>query len=154
MNVAKRALAAILVTAGALAGGAAATGAPAQASPWHPDGPRLLVVAPGVVHQHTPQWVQAYWLGTETVCDFRLTADAPGVDVGYPANTATYTSFYRNASLDRLEPDRTALHLEAHRAGTLPLRLHMAYTHRAADGTCGTKVRHHDLTVRLSVLPA
>jgi hypothetical protein len=134
------------------AAGVAAVAAPAQAAP-HRDGPRLLVVAPSVIFEDSPRWVHAYWLGTGAVCDFRLTADATGVRVGYPANTATYTSFYRDDSLGRLEPDYTALNLTATRTGSVPLDLHMSYTRRRADGTCTKESRHRDLTVRLSVLP-
>jgi hypothetical protein len=139
--------------AATVAVGITAVAAPAQAAPLR-DGPRLLTVAPSVIFEDSPQWVHAYWLGTETVCDFRLTASGPGVRVGYPANTATYTSFYRDDSLGRLEPDYTALNLTGTRAGTVPLRLHMSYTHRKADGTCTERVRTNDLTVRLSVLPS
>jgi hypothetical protein len=135
------------------AGVASAAGSPANAASPLRDGPRLLTVAPGVLFANTQQWVHAYWLGTETVCGFRLTADGPTVEVGYPANTGTYTSFYRNDSLDRLEPDFTALNLTATRVGPAPLRLHLAYQHRTAAGRCAEKVHHSDLTVRLSVLP-
>jgi hypothetical protein len=142
------------VLAACLAAGVVpAVGAPANAASPLRDGPRLLTVAPSVLFADSPQWVHAYWLGTETVCGFRLTADGPTVDVGYPANTGTYTSFFRNDSLDRLEPDYTALHLTGTRAGPAPLRLHLAYQHRTANGRCTEKVRHRDLTVRLSVLP-
>src|SRR3712207_1812320 len=128
MNRAGRALVASMATAAVATAGAA----PAQASPLRGDEPRLLVVNPSVIYQDRPQWVHAFWLGTETVCDFRLTADGPGMVVGYPANTATYTSFYRSDSIGRLEPDYTALHLTGTRAGYVPLRLHMTYKHRAA----------------------
>jgi hypothetical protein len=150
MNWARRVLAVCTAAAGVTA---FAAPAPAAAAALR-DGPRLLTVAPPVIFEDSPRWVHAYWLGTETVCGFRLTAESPTVRVGYPANTATYTSFYRNDSLDRLEPDYTALHLTATRAGPVPLRLHLAYQHRTADGRCTEKVRHRDLTVRLSVLPA
>jgi hypothetical protein len=134
------------------AAGVAAVAAPAQAAP-HRDGPRLLVVAPSVIFEDSPRWVHAYWLGTGAVCDFRLTADATGVRVGYPANTATYTSFFRSDSIGRLEPDYTALHLTAARSGHLPLRLHLAYKHRTADGSCAGPVRHREMTTRIAVLP-
>jgi hypothetical protein len=136
------------------AGVASSVGSPANAAFPSEDGPQLLVVAPSVIFEDSPRWVHAYWLGTESVCGFRLTADAPSVRVGYPINTGTYTSLYRDDSLGRLEPDYAALHLTATRAGQVPLRLHLDYQHRTAEGRCTEKVRHRDLTVRLSVLPA
>jgi hypothetical protein len=156
MNWAGRALVAGLATA-AMATAAMAAGTvaatPAQASPLRGDEPRLLAVDPTVLYQDRQQWVHAFWLGVEKVCDFRLTADGPGMLVGYPANTATYTSFYRSDSIGRLEPDYTALNLTGTRAGHVPLRLHLAYKHRAADGTCGGKVSRRELTTRIAVLP-
>ena len=149
MNWAGRAL----VTGLAALGVATSVAAPAPASPLRGDEPRLLVVNPGVIHEDRPQWVHAFWLGTERVCDFRLTADGPALRVGYPANTATYTSFFRSDSIGRLEPDYTALHLTAVRSGHLPLRLHLAYKHRTADGSCAGKVRHREMTTRIAVLP-
>jgi hypothetical protein len=135
------------------AGVGSAVGAPANAASPLRDGPTLLTVAPSVLFEDTPQWVHSYWLGTETVCGFRLTADGPTVQVGYPVNTGTYTSLYRDDSLGRLEPDYAALRLTGTRSGPAQLRLHLAYQHRTADGRCTEKVHHRDLTVRLSVLP-
>lgn len=149
MSWAGRTLAASMATAAM----ATAVAAPAQASSLRGGEPRLLVVNPSVIYEDRPQWVNAFWLGTETVCDFRLTADGPGLVVGYPANTATYTSFYRSDSIGRLEPDYTALHLTGTRAGHVPLRLRMTYKHRAADGSCAGRVRHREVGVRVAVLP-
>lgn len=143
-----------VLTAGLAAAGILALAAPAQAVPAQRDEPRLLAVAPPVLFEDNGRWVHAIWLGTETVCQFRLTADGQDLQVGYPANTATYTSFYSDDALSRLEPDYTALYLTAGRAGTVPMRMHLAYRHLRPDQSCVGPVRHRTLTVRLSVLAA
>jgi hypothetical protein len=96
------------------------------------------------------------WLGASAVCDFRLTATAPGVTVVYPSNTGSYTSFYRGDSLAPGEIDYTAFRVEAaDQPGAVALRLRLTFT---APGNpepgCAGPVVRRTTTVALGIVPA
>jgi hypothetical protein len=114
--------------------GSLAVGSVAQAAPAY-SGPQLLWSSPVVLRPGQATWVQAYWRTWTDVCDVAITADAPGVDVGYPSNTGTYSSFYRQASLAAGESDYTAFRLTVTGKGsrTVPLRLRVSYVQLPHD---------------------
>jgi hypothetical protein len=100
----------------------------AQARP-NAAGPQLLANAPSVVRAGTPTWVETHWLTGGSVCDFRLTATSTGsVEIGYPSNTAPFSSFYRSADLAAMRADNAAIRVTAPRPGIVPLWLHVSYT--------------------------
>ncbi|GAA0797116.1 hypothetical protein [Spirilliplanes yamanashiensis] len=124
---------AITATVAAAVVGAAplAGAAPAQAAAA---GPRLIVRAVGAIDSGEPTWVSAYWTTGRDICGARVTATAPRVGVGYPANTADHSSFSRGAALARRTVDHTAFRLDAEdtaRTRVTRLTLTMTYTELA-----------------------
>jgi hypothetical protein len=115
-------LAALMVTASLLAGTTVPSSA-SGAAPWP------VTSSPGVVRAGEPTWVEVYWLSWADVCDVKITASAPGVEVGYPSNTGTYTSFSRSSSLAAGAGDYTAVRVRVpQRHGpVVALRLRMTY---------------------------
>jgi hypothetical protein len=147
----RAAVTAAAVTAAILAGSAA------HAAPAGQDGPALLAVAPPVVRAQTPTWLTGHWLARSAVCEFRLTVSGgEDVQVAYPSNTGTYSSFYRADYLGTLRSDYTAFRVTAAAGGEVPLHLRMAYidpdaTYRPGGKCAGRRVTR-TLTVRLAVL--
>lgn len=56
-------------------------------------------------------WVSALWTATKDVCDVKVTGSGPGLRIGYPANTDTYSSFYINSALATGNTDYTAFNV-------------------------------------------
>jgi hypothetical protein len=126
------------LTAAATAALLVAAGGPARADPGSSQGPQLLTVAPPLLVTGAPTWVELRWLTAQPVCDFRLTAmSTADVQVVYPSNTATHSSFYRGDSLGGLRSDYTSIHVTARQAGPAPLTLYLTYR-QAAAGLCTT----------------
>ncbi|MFI7598914.1 hypothetical protein [Actinoplanes sp. NPDC049681] len=108
------------------------TGTPAAASSGEPHPLTPWVRA---VEAHEPTWVDIYWQTGRKICDAEVTVDGRKVDVGYPSNTGTYTSFSQS---DRLEPgrvDRTAINVTAHyrKSAFAPIEATITYTNCRND---------------------
>ncbi|MFI5936859.1 hypothetical protein [Actinoplanes sp. NPDC051494] len=126
-----RRIAAMTMAATAAAGLAAVTtGAPAAAAAR---GPHLITewtrpVAPG-----TATWVDLYWKTGKPVCDAEVRLSGKDVEVTYPANTDTYSSFSKSADLKAGKTDRTAFRVTAayDKSVVVPLEAKLTYH------TCG-----------------
>ncbi len=80
-------------------------------------------------------------IATTDVCAVRVTASGTGVTTGYPANTGTYTSFYRSSSLVAGDLDYTAFRVTVTAPDTriVPVRVRVSYVPRPADDSHGTR---------------
>ncbi|MBG0831822.1 hypothetical protein HS041_29325 [Planomonospora sp. ID67723] len=94
------------------------------------DGLQLVVPTLAAMLPGQQGWVSAMWKATTDVCDVKVTATAPGLTVGYPANTATYTSLYDSSALLTDAMDFTALNLAVPAGASGPVRvtLNISYT--------------------------
>ncbi len=125
----KTRLVAALLTGAALS--PVVTAAPAVASV---SGPVPITTWTTTVAPHQPTWINIFWTTHQKICDAQVTVAADRVDVSYPVNTATFTSFSQS---DRLKPrrvDYTAVRVTAHHSGRrsfVPLAVTIAYN------TCG-----------------
>jgi hypothetical protein len=124
----KTRLVAAILTAAALS--PMATAAPAVASA---NGPMPITTWTTTVKPHQPTWIDIFWATNKKICDAQVTVVADRVDVFYPTNTATFTSFSQS---DRLKPrrvDYTAVRVTAHHSDRsfVPLTVTIAYN------TCG-----------------
>src|SRR4051812_38816637 len=73
--------------------------AQAPARPAHADNDKGVdlvrpVLAPMLPGQRG--WLAAVWTADRDVCNVRITMTGTGLTVGYPTNTASYSSFYVN----------------------------------------------------------
>jgi hypothetical protein len=101
-----RRVAAMVAAAAAAVGLATATTAtPAAASRRGPHPARTWLMP---VKSHQGTWVSVYWMTGRSICGAELTVASDDVGVGYPANTATYTSFSKDDSLSRGHVDYTS----------------------------------------------
>lgn len=121
-------LVAALLTAAVLSPVATATPAVAAVN-----GPMPVTTWTTSVAPHRPTWITIFWATNKKICDAQVTVAAPRVDVSYPANTETFTSFSQS---DRLKPrrvDYTAVRVTAHHSDRsfVPLAVTIAYN------TCG-----------------
>ncbi|HET9516772.1 MAG TPA: hypothetical protein VFO77_03500 [Actinoplanes sp.] len=127
---------AVVALAAALA--VAAPAAPASAAVNQ--GPRPLVNAVQPVQAGQRTWVQVYWVSRRDVCDAQVTVVGDGVRVKYPANTESFTSFQRNATLAAGDYDYTAFRVTAKvprkRATVVKLQVTISYT-QLPRGTFG-----------------
>lgn len=135
-----RRVGAILAVA-AFAGSAATFTAAAPASAAVKDGPRPLVSAVKYVKSGKSTWVKAYWKTYRDVCDAKVTVSAEHVDVFYPSNTETYTSFKQDATLAVGHADYTAFNVttESDRSKVIKLKVTITYT-QLPRGTFGPGV--------------
>lgn len=120
-------------------------------------GPQLLAIAPPVITAQTPTWITGHWLTTQAVCDFRLTASGSHVQVTYPSNTGSYTSFYRGDWLAAMQADYTAFKVSADAVtGVVPLRLELSYVEPDGayrpGGRCAGAQVIRSVTMPLAVL--
>src|SRR4051812_31998366 len=96
------AAAAVVATGLAMAG----TMSPAAAAASHRPLPvtNLLPTVPA----GEASWVNVTWTTGKKICDAELTVKGDGIDIGYPENTGTYTSFFLSDKLRPKHPDYTA----------------------------------------------
>jgi hypothetical protein len=140
------------IAAAAVVAATVVAGTPAQAAPA--PGPTLLVPAVQAVQSGQPTWVKAYWGTTRTICDAKVTVRVGSSTVEYPANTDTYTSFYREDILAAGAVDYTAFRVTTAAGHTMlrAMRLTMAYRISSAyvgcSGTVLTRTFYATLPVR------
>ena len=143
-----RRIAALAVAALAATGLATVTTTTPAAA--HDRGPRPVSRWLDAVPAERTSWVAVSWRTGRKICDVRVTVAGDGVEIGYPENTGTYTSFYRTDQLKPGKRDFTAFTVRTEDQDDLWLRATLRYT------TCGRyaveKVRKYRLTV--PVLPA
>lgn len=72
---------------------------PAPAAAAVPDGLDLTVAALAPMLPGQTGWVSAIWAAVKDVCDVRMTLAGTGLTVGYPGNTATFSSLYTSNAL-------------------------------------------------------
>ncbi|GAA3447742.1 hypothetical protein [Planomonospora venezuelensis] len=122
-------LAAVLATTATAAALVAVPALSAQAAAKD-DGMQLVVPALATMLPGQQGWISAMWKATTDVCDVRVTASAPGLTIGYPANTATYTSLYEADKLAADAMDFTALNVSvpAGASGPVEVTLNVSYT--------------------------
>ena len=130
----------------AFAGGAATLMTAAPASAAVKDGPRPLVSSVKYVKSGASTWVKAYWKTYRDVCDAKVTVSGKHVDVFYPENTDTYTSFKRNATLAVGHSDYTAFNVttESEKSKVIKLKVTITYT-QLPRGTFGPGVDPEDV---------
>lgn len=143
-------LAMIVAMAAAAAGMATAT--PASAAGQEraaKDGPRPLVNAVKAVKAGKPTWVKLYWLTERDICGARVTVSGSDVDVRYPSNTGTYTSFSKADTLAPGWADFTAFRVNADSAQTrtVKLKVRISYT-RLPKHTLWPGVDHDDASCK------
>ncbi|GGL02195.1 hypothetical protein [Mangrovihabitans endophyticus] len=98
-------------------------------------GPEPVNVSLQTVRAHQPTFVHVWWRTDKTICDFELRVwGTPRVEVGYPANTGTYTSFSHGSRLDKREIDYTAFRVDADVAGSRWISLPAMLTYRSCAG--------------------
>jgi hypothetical protein len=114
-----RRIAVIMAVTAAVASAAPATPASAAVQ----DGPRPLVNAVKAVKVGVPTWVKTFWVTHRDVCDATVTVSGARVDVLYPSNTDTYTSFRRDATLAVGDYDYTAFRVTATSKKTTVVKL-------------------------------
>jgi hypothetical protein len=91
-------------------------------------------------------WVSLYWTTGRKICDAAVTVEGDGVQIGYPDNTGTYTSFSQSAKLRPGRLDYTAFTVRP-RAGAEQFRqveATLSYT------TCGRQAVEKAQTFRLT----
>jgi hypothetical protein len=106
------------------------TAAPASASV---NGPTPITTWTTSVAPHQPTWINIFWATNKKICGAQVTVEAKKVDVFYPTNTATYTSFTQSDKLRPGRVDYTAVRVTAHHSDRsfVPLAVTIAYN------TCG-----------------
>jgi len=124
----------IVLAAVAVAAGLATTltGAPAAAAA---SGPSPITTWLNPVKPHKATWVNVHWTTGRKICDAEVRVAAGKVDVAYPSNTGTYTSFSQSDSLRGGHVDRTAVNVTAHysRTAFVPLEATITYTNCKND---------------------
>jgi hypothetical protein len=115
----------------------AATVLPASPAYAATDAVTLLapVLAPMLSGQRG--WVSAMWTTSEAVCDLRATAAGSGVTVTYPSNTSTYSSLYKDDSLEAGQLDYTAFDVAVaagKASGSVALTISLTYIERSKSG--------------------
>jgi hypothetical protein len=123
------------------------TGAPASAAI---KGPHLITDWARAVPAGGSTWIQLYWKTGKPVCDAEVTLSGLKVDVIYPDNTETYSSFAKSSSLKAGKTDRTAFNVTARYPKTtvVPLKAKMVY-HTCGDDAVEKTVK---VTVSLPVI--
>jgi hypothetical protein len=116
-------------------------GVPAQAGQTRPSQARpglwLVASSPGIVQAGTPTWVSLHWTSWTDLCEVRVTVAGRGVDVHYPTNTGSYTSFYRTSGLAAGRTDFMAFRVTTDAMGAVPLRVRVSFV-----PGCRGHVRH------------
>ncbi|WP_101523600.1 hypothetical protein [Nocardioides houyundeii] len=92
-------------------------------------------------------WVSLLWSTETDVCEVRATARTSSGEVGYPANTASYSSFYVNDALAEGNLDFTAFRVKAPSSGPMKVAVEVRYTRLASSLT----LRKFDDLVRKDV---
>jgi len=113
-------------------------------------------------------WVSVLWEAEHDVCDVRVTANGPGLTIGYPSNTGSFSSLYTSNGLAKTNMDYTALDITVAPTVTAPVTVTLTMTWQelppnvinknddlkttkfACTGTAGTQV----FTATLPVSPA
>jgi len=96
-----RRVATMVAAAVAALGMATAMATPAAAAC---KGPRPVTTWLKAVKAHKTTWVTVDWKTGKKICDAKVTVAGRDVEIGYPSNTETYTSFSQS---DTLKPHRT-----------------------------------------------
>jgi hypothetical protein len=109
-----------------------ATAAPAAAAAKVGPHPFLDYVKP--VKAHVATWVDVWWDTEKPVCDAKVWLSGRKIEVDYPGNTATYSSFATASTLGPEDkPQRTSFRVTADYAATTEVPL----TAKISYNTCG-----------------
>lgn len=128
-------------TAAALTATAAAMTASAVAAEPQGNGPEPLAAYVQPVDSRVSTWVNLYWVTDVRICAAKVRVTGPNVDVSYPSNTQTYTSFEKDDTLPPGNyPGRTAFRVTAKydEAIEVPLRARISWTNCAKDAPVQT----------------
>jgi len=108
------------------------TGTPVSAAA---SGPTPVTTWLNPVKAHKATWVNVHWTTGKKICDAEVVVEGRKVDVAYPSNTDTYTSFSQGDELKAGHVDRTAVNVTAHhdRSDFVPLKTTIAYTNCKSD---------------------
>ena len=119
------------------------TGTPAAAAA---SGPTPVTTWLEAVKPHKATWVDVHWTTGKKICDAEVVVEGRKVDVAYPSNTGTYTSFSQGDELKAGHVDRTAVRVTAHhdRSDFLALKATITYTNCKSDAV---KTKTHWLTL-------
>ena len=96
-------------------------------------------------------WVSIYWTTGRRICDGAVTVDGDDVQIGYPQNTVTYTSFSQSAKLRPGRLDYTAFTVRPSAGGDLFRQVEATLSYN----TCGRQAVEKSAQFRLTmaVLP-
>jgi hypothetical protein len=97
-----------IALAAALGLASIAIGAPAQAATT---GPRPLSDWVRAVQTDTGTWVDVHWTTDVKICNAKVTLSGDKLDVIYPNNTATFSSFSAGSTLKAKRTDYTAFNV-------------------------------------------
>ncbi|GGK81663.1 hypothetical protein Ppa06_48380 [Planomonospora parontospora subsp. parontospora] len=94
------------------------------------DGLQLVVPTLASMLPGQQGWISAVWKAATDVCDVKVTATAPGLTIGYPTNTGSYTSLYEADKLAADAMDFTALNVSvpASASGAAKATFDVSYT--------------------------
>jgi hypothetical protein len=126
-----------------------ATATPAAAAG---PGPRPVTSWLDAVPAGERSWVSIFWTTGRKICDATVTVDGPGVRIGYPANTGTYSSFSQRAALKPGKLDYTAFTVRPSAAGDPFRQLEATLSYNTCGRQAVEKAEQFRLT--LVVLPA
>jgi hypothetical protein len=137
---------AALVATGVVAG--ATTNPAAAAGP----GPQPVTSWLDAVAAEERSWVSIYWTTGRKICDGAVTVTGDDVQIGYPENTVTYTSFSQSAKLKPRHLDYTAFTVRPRAGEDLFRQVEATLSYN----TCGRQAVEKSETFRLTfaVLPA
>jgi len=107
------------------------------------------------MHPGATAWVSTLWKGAKTDAhNFKLTATSSGATIGYPANTASYSSLWGSSDLLSAATDFAALKVTigAGVTSTVKLSLHVTYDlDKNNDKKGETKSKSQDLQVSIPI---
>jgi hypothetical protein len=140
MTNTRRVAAVLTATVAAVLSGAV----PASASV---SGPMPVTTWTSTIRPDHPTWIAIFWATNTKVCDVEVTVAAKDIEVYYPANTDTFTSFSQSNRLKPKRVDFTAVRLQANyrESAFVPLATTIAYN------TCGKHPTDQSDTFELTV---
>jgi uncharacterized membrane protein len=114
MKTSRRIRAVLATAVAALAMTSVATATPAAAA-RRVKGPEPVNALLQTVNNNQATWVSVWWKTDRTICDAKVRVwGNANVVIGYPSNTATYTSFAHGSTLLRRETDFTSFKVTPH----------------------------------------
>ena len=137
-----------------------ATATPASAAPA--DGPWTVTAAPAggpwVVTERLPTvanqetaWVSVWWKTDRRICDAKVRVrGGTDVDIDYPANTGSYTSFSHGPTLRKRESDYTSFQVTPHFRKPTVTWLNATITYNNCGWHARTQARSTGFLLRVS----